>query len=228
MKKKTVKKRKIRFDRIFVFLFLFALIISGFVFLFNIKITNIYVINNDVLKDQEIIEMAKISHYPSTLKNSSSLISKRLKSSSLIENVKVYKKGLTKVYIEVDENEPLFYYESLGQTVLEDGRITDRKFVVPTVTNNIASSCYDEFIKQMGILDDDVLNMISEIKYSPLVDGDTLFLLTMTDGNYVYVDLDVDMESFKNLNMYLTLKEDLPNKQGVLELDLGINFKYEE
>jgi len=228
MKKKTVKKRKIRFDRIFVFLFLFALIISGFVFLFNMKITNIYVINNNVLKDQEIIELAEISDYPSTLQNSAFTIEKRLKENSLIQNVEVYKKGLTKVYIEIEENKPLFYYEHDGQTVLEDGRTTNEIYAVPTVINYITDDCYEEFIKQMGILDDDVLNMISEIKYSPLVEGDTLFLLTMTDGNYVYVDLDGDMESFKNLNMYLTIKEDLPNKQGILELDLGINFKSEE
>ena len=43
--------------------------------------------------------------------------------------MKVYKKGLTKVYIDVVENKPLFYYESSKKTILTDGRETDEKFV---------------------------------------------------------------------------------------------------
>lgn len=224
--KKTTKKRKVRYDRILIFLIGLILILVVFILFFNLKITNIYILNNDILNDQEIIQLAGISDYPSTIKNTSSMIAERLKQNVLIKNVKVYKKNLTILYIEIEENTPLFYYE--GQTVLKDGRTTTDEYIVPTVINEISDNCYDEFVKQMSILDKSVLNMISEIKYTPLVEGDTLFLLTMTDGNYVYVDLDTDMESFNNLNKYLTIKEGLPNKKGILELDLGINFKYEE
>lgn len=34
----------------------------------NIKISNIYISGNNYLSDQEIIEIAKIENYPSTLK----------------------------------------------------------------------------------------------------------------------------------------------------------------
>ena len=43
-----------------------------------------------------------------------------MKKDIYITDVKVYKKGFTKVYIEVLENEPIFYYQSLEKTILSD------------------------------------------------------------------------------------------------------------
>lgn len=224
MKNKTTntkKKRRIRFDRIFIFLLIIFLIIGSFIFLFNIKISNIFVSNNNLLKDQTIIEQASISNYPSTLKNPSFIIEKRLKENIFIKNVKVYKKWLTQVYIEVLENEPLFYYEHSGKTILSDGRQTDLKSSVPTVVNYITDTYYSEFIYEMSKLDKNVLNIISEIKFYPNDVDDNRFLLTMNDGNFVYVNI----STFEKLNKYLSIKEGLPNKNGILYLDYGNNFE---
>lgn len=224
MKNKTIpkkRKRRIRFDRIFIFLVIIFLFIGGIVFLFNIKISNIYILNNKLLKDQIIIEEANISSYPSTLKNPSFIIEKRLKDNVLIKEVKVYKKWFTKVYIEVKENEPLFYYEHSGKTILSDGKETDLNFSIPTVVNYITDKYYDEFIEKMSNLDKNILNMISEIKFYPNDVDDNRFLLTMNDGNFVYVNID----TFEKLNSYLVILESLPNKNGILYLDYGNNFE---
>lgn len=221
MKITKSKKRKIRFDRILVFLLIIFLIVISFIFLFNIKITNIYIINNNLLKDQTIIELAGISDYPSTLKNPSFTIEKRLKENILIKDVKVYKKWLTKVYVEVVENKPLFYYEYDNKTVLSDGRKTEYIYSVPTVINYITDVYYNDFIKEMSKLDDNVLNVISEIKFFPNDVDDNRFLLTMSDGNFVYVNID----TFEKLNKYLSIKEELPDKTGILYLDYGNNFE---
>ena len=219
--KSKKKKRKIRYDRIFIFLVIIIFIVISFAFLFNLKISNIYILNNSFLTDQEIIEIAGISDYPETLKNLSVQIEDRLKNNIYIKDVKVYKKGLTKVYIDVVENKPLFYYESSKKTILMDGKETNEKFVVPTVINYITDNYYDAFINEMANLDENILKRISEIQFSPNDVDDNRFLLTMTDGNYVYVNI----STFNKLNKYISIIEELPNKNGILYLDYGNNFE---
>ena len=219
--KSKKKKRKIRYDRILIFLVIVIFIVISFTFLFNLKISNIYILNNSFLTNQEIIEIAGISDYPETLKNLSVQIEDRLKNNIYIKDVKVYKKGLTKVYIDVVENRPLFYYESSKKTILTDGRETDEKFVVPTVINYITDNYYDAFINEMANLDENILKRISEIQFSPNDVDDNRFLLTMTDGNYVYVNI----STFNKLNKYISIIEELPNKNGILYLDYGNNFE---
>ena len=219
--KSKKKKRKIRYDRILIFLVIVIFIVISFTFLFNLKISNIYILNNSFLTDQEIIEIAGINDYPETLKNLSVQIEDRLKNNIYIKDVKVYKKGLTKVYIDVVENKPLFYYESSKKTILTDGRETDEKFVVPTVINYITDNYYEAFINEMANLDENILSRISEIQFSPNDVDDNRFLLTMTDGNYVYVNI----STFNKLNKYISIIEELPNKNGILYLDYGNNFE---
>ena len=222
MKSKTKKqKRKIRYDRIIIFLIIVVLIIGCFTYLFNLKISNIYILNNSFLNDQQIIEIAEISDYPSTLQNMSFQIEKRLESNIYIKDAKVTKKGLSRVYIEVEENRPLFYYEYNKKTILLDGQETNEKFIVPTVVNYITDSYYNAFIEQMSKLDVTILNKISEIQFSPNDVDDNRFLLTMNDGNYVYVNID----TFDKMNKYISILENLPNKNGILYLDYGNNFE---
>lgn len=222
MKSKTKKqKRKIRYDRIIIFLIIIVLIIGCFTYLFNLKISNIYILNNSFLNDQQIIEIAEISDYPSTLQNMSFQIEKRLESNIYIKDAKVTKKGLSRVYIEVEENRPLFYYEYNKKTILLDGQETNDKFIVPAVVNYITDSYYNAFIEQMSKLDVAILNRISEIQFSPNDVDDNRFLLTMNDGNYVYVNID----TFDKMNKYISILENLPNKNGILYLDYGNNFE---
>lgn len=233
MNKKNKKrvKRKVRFDRILIFLFIICIIVWGLIAIFSLKISNIYILNTNFLNDQYIIETAKINNYPSTIQNPCFKIKNELEKDVFIKEAKVYKKGFTKVYIEVVENRPLFYYEHTGKTILEDGSSVDVKYPVATVINYITDNYFDEFVKQMSSLDTDVLNMISEIKFDPNESDDNRFLLTMRDGNYVYVNLysykynDKDKSAFEMLNMYLTLRKDMPSENGILYLDYGNNFE---
>ena len=219
--KNNIKKRKIRYDRILIVLIIVFIIVVFLTFLFNLKITNIVIKNNNYLTDQEIIELAGISNYPESLANSSAEIEQRLKTNDLIKDVKVTKKFLTQVYIEVEENRPLFYYNYNNKTVLLDGTNIDDKYPVPTVLNYITDTYYDEFIKELGNLDFSILNNISEIQFDPNDVDDNRFLLTMSDGNYVYVNI----STFYKLNKYISIRESLPDKNGILYLDYGNNFE---
>ena len=220
MKNKT-KKRKIRYDRIIIFLIILIIIFSFFSYFFNLKITNIYILNNNMLSDQEIIELAELSDYPGTFQNLSFQIENRIKNNIYVKDVNVKKKWFTQVYIDITENRPLFYYEYNKKTILSDKRETTDLHSVPTVINYITDSYYDKFIEEMNKLDESILSRISEIKFYPNEVDDNRFLLTMSDGNYVYVNI----STFNKLNKYITILESLPKENGILYLDYGNNFE---
>lgn len=220
MKNKT-KKRKIRYDRIIIFLIILIIIFSFFSYFFNLKITNIYILNNNILSDQEIIEFAELSDYPSTFQNLSFQIENRIKNNIYVKDVNVTKKWFTQVYIDITENRPLFYYEYNKKTILSDKRETTDLHSVPTIINYITDSYYDKFIEEMNKLDESILSRISEIKFYPNEVDDNRFLLTMSDGNYVYVNI----STFNKLNKYITILESLPKENGILYLDYGNNFE---
>jgi len=219
--KKNKRKKKIRFDRILIFLGIIALIILLINFILNLKIYNIYVYGNNFLTDQQIIEIAKVEDYPETIKNLSHKIKQNLEKNVNIKEAKVWKKNFTKLYIEVLENKPLFYYNSNNKTVLSDGSLVNEKYTVPTVLNYITDSYYNEFINAMNNLNYDVLIRISEIKFSPNDVDDNRFFLSMNDGNYVYININ----TFYKLNKYISIMENLPDKKGILYLDYGNNFE---
>ena len=173
------------------------------------------------MSDQEIIEFAKLSDYPSTFQNLSFQIENRIKNNIYVKDVKVTKKWFTQVYIDITENRPLFYYEYNKKTILSDKRETTDLHAVPTVINYITDSYYDKFIEEMNKLDESILSRISEIKFYPNEVDDNRFLLTMSDGNYVYVNI----STFNKLNKYITILESLPKENGILYLDYGNNFE---
>ena len=220
--KKVVKKRKIN-KRTILLSFLFVTIIFVAIYcLYQIRITNIYIIDNEILSDYEVIKIAKLQDYPNSMNNSSNLISKRLKKNKFIKNAKVEKKGLLKeVYIYIEENKPLFYYQLLNKVILKDGTKVLGNFNIPVVTNEIDSSVYDEFIDCMGKIDNDIMVRISEIKYDPNDIDKERFYFTMSDGNYVYLTLN----KFMKINNYLEIVKTFNNNKGILYLDSGEYFE---
>lgn len=218
--KNKKKKTKLRVDRLLLFLAILFLIIFTIIKILSTRIENIYITNNFYLKDQEIIEIAKISNYPNSISYSSRKIQKNLEKNNLIKEAKVYKKGLTKVYIEITENEPLFYYDETNEIIHVEGT-SNMKFSVPTVVNHITDKYFEKFKTELEKLDKDILHRISEIEFVPNEVDDNRFLLYMNDGNLVYINI----KTFEKLNKYLTILESLPNKKGILYLDYGNNFE---
>lgn len=221
-KVKSKKKIKIKYNRVFILIFILLIIIILLNSLFNLKITNIYVIDNGlVFNDQEIIDIALLSDYPKSLTLSTHKIKNELEKNIYIKKAKVTKKFLTQVYITVEENYPLFFYKTDNKTILKDGSKVDNISVVPTVINYIPNLKYQSFVEKMGLLDNDILERISEIKYDPSDYDDERFLLYMKDGNYVYINL----YKFNNLNKYIEIVKNFGNKKGIVYLDSGNYFE---
>ena len=63
------KKRKIKYKNVFKFFLFVAILFIVFKIIIDMPITNIYIEGNSIYKDQEIIELAKLEDYPSSIKN---------------------------------------------------------------------------------------------------------------------------------------------------------------
>lgn len=213
--------RKIRYKRLFLFLFIFLVFIIVLFKFLTVHITNIYVDGNVYLSDQEIIESAKLSNYPSSIMMFSSRVESNVKSNSLVLDAKVSKKNFSKVYIHITENRPLYFDQVNNKTILKNGSSIDKKFNVPSLTNVVSNDVYDDFLSYLSKIDYSVYNCISEIEYSPNSVDNKLFLFTMNDGNYIYVNLD----RFESVNKYFDMITNFNNHKGILYLDSGEYFK---
>ena len=224
-KKKGIKKKiRIKFFNIFSFL-TFVLIIVGSVYkIVNLKITNIYIKNNYYLTDLEVIETAKIKDYPSTFQNSCKKIEKRLEKNPLIKTAKVKKTYFTRVYIDIEENSLLFYDINTSKIVLKDGTTFSGNYDVPTLINQVPKKVYKKMLTKFALIKPNILDNISEIKYDPDSVDKERFLLTMSDGNYVYITL----SKCSNINNYLKYIKEFNNKKGILYLNSGEYFKIME
>lgn len=224
MTRKVKKKRKLKVRKLFTVVFIFTLILLGLAFLTDVKINNIIVKGNNLYSDWEIIKMAKLDGYPSSLKTLSRNIEKNLEKDNYINEVNVERPSLTKVVINVKENLPLFYYLPIDKTILTDKSETKDNFPVPTVINYIPDKVYSKFLKAISSVDYEIVKRISEIKYDPNEVDEGRFFLTMNDGNRVYLTLN----KFTKIDNYLDIIKEFDNKKGILYLDSGEYFEVKE
>jgi len=224
MAKAKAKKRKLKMRNVFVFFIIVLIVLAIMSLLSTIKIKSIIVKNNSFYSDWQIIKLAGLDEYPETFSNFSSTIEKRLTKNSFITDAKVSKKWFTTVTIEVKENLPLYYYVPNSKTVLSDKKEINENFSVPTVINYIPDKIYKNFIAEMNAIDYSILTRMSEIKYDPNDVDEERFLITMNDGNYVYLTLD----KYSKIDKYLEIIKKFDNKKGILYLDSGEYFKVRE
>lgn len=232
LKKQKAKKEKlenlkekfqnINYKKILVILAIFIILLGIIFKLLNNKIKNIEVIGNNILSEQEIIDLAGIRNYPNSISNSSSKIKKRLEENVYIDYANVKKSNfLTKVTIEIKEKRPLFYYSINSMTALSDGSFVEKEFNVPTLVNQVPEDILNNFSKTLDKVNDEILIRINEIKYVPNEVDDTLFLFSMSDQNYIYVNI----KNLSKLNEYLNMLKTFNNKKGILHLDSGDYFE---
>ena len=224
VEKKTKIKRKLKLIPILILLVAIVLIYFLVKFVLDIRVQNIFVSGNHYLNDDYIIEKAGLEDYPSYFANPSFIIKNKLTKDIFIKDAKITKKFFAVVNIEVEENDVLFYKESDGKYVLEDGQeVTSIPYNTNpiTVVNYIPDTVYDKFVKKMNSVDDEVKEKISEIKYSPSEYDESRFVLYMVDGNYVFINI----SKFNSINYYNEIYPTLGGKKGVLYLDSGNHFQ---
>lgn len=218
------KKVKIKYGRLIPALIILFLVLYLLSRIFTFPIRNIFISGNSILTDQELIDMAGLQDYPSIFSMTSYRIERKLEKNQYIKNATVSKKKLKEIYIEIEENYVLFYNSSSNETILKDTTSVKEELPGPVLINYIPDNLYSDFITKMTKLDRSIINRISEIKYDPNSVDDERFLLTMNDGNYVYLTL----MHFNKVNNYVDIIKNFTNQKGILYLDSGEYFQVYE
>ena len=223
----TRKKRKrINFKGILLFI-IFIIILCLFIkYLFDMRIKNIIILNNNYYSDEYIIEKSNIQNYPKFILLNTSKIKNKLKKEDLIEDVKITKKWGGILEINIKEKRVLYFVRSSNKYMTSDYNSYKLNDVLnrPTLINYVTSDVEKEFVKKLNRIDDNILSLISEIEYNPNDFDQKRFLLYMNDGNQVYVTV----TKLELLNKYVSIVKQLDNKNGILYLDSGNYFEIKE
>lgn len=220
--KKNKKKKKLNIIKLLVFILIFYIIIYSTYSLFNMKIRNIVIKGNTYLKDYEIIEQANIKYYPPMLTLNKNKTINKLKELDLISDATIKKSFDFTLTIEIVEKKIILEYDN--NYYLSDGsKIKGSYLGTPTLVNYVPEGTLKKFLNEMGKLDYDIINSISEIEYSPTKNSDgnitdeDIFIFKMNDGMIVYISTDkIDI-----MNKYQKIYASLGDKKGILHLDKG-------
>ncbi len=219
---RKVKRKKLKVGRVILVLFILILLIILLSILIKIPVLGFYISGNTYYTDQEILDKTKLSSYPSFFLTSSFSVNSKVKNDKLIDNIKIKKTIFLKFKVIVNEKKILFYNLEKKKSVVKDGDDIDYYDKdSPVLVNNISSKkIYSKLIEKMSKVDSDILKNISEIKYDPNDIDDERFLISMNDGNYVYLTI----SKFSNINNYVKISRTLGDKNGILYLDYGNYF----
>lgn len=224
---KKRKKLRINVKGLIILLLIIYLIVMLFYTIFNMKIKNIYILNTNILSDNEIIEVAKIKDYPEIFKINTKKLTNNIKQLDLVSDVKISKNIKGVLTIDIEEAKPLFYNRNNDLVVLsnkKEVKPNESYLGIPTLTNYVPSDIYNDFIEAFTNINSDIIKMIDKIEYNPDISEDVVidknrFLLTMNDGNLVYINT----LNIKRLNDYISIyssiSSSLNNQKGILYLD---------
>ena len=225
---KVIKKKKLRLLPFFIFIIVVAIIVFSCLFVLDTKVKNIIITGNEVLSDDEIIELAGLTNYPSFYKTLNITIKNNITKDPLIKSVNINRSFYHIIEIEVEEYEILYKREDNGKYVLENKEeITLNKvtpYTIPRLINEIPSNKLESFIKYFKRIDLSIREKISEITYVPNEFDEDRFFLYMDDGNSVYMTI----TKFERLNYYNEVLPQLDGKKGILYLDSGNHFQIME
>ena len=213
--KVKIKKKKINIKRIIVFILILFLLYSLTLEILSSKISNIYIINNNIVPDKDIIEELNLKDYPSFYK--SIINNKKNINNPYIKDFKIRKKMWNKLYIEVTEYKPISIYNN--QVLLENSKLVDNIYDInylPHIVNDI-DLILGKYVENFSKIDNNILYRISEIKYDPTEVDKERFTLYMIDGNQVYITL----SKIEKINKYDKIIQKTEGKNGIIYLDLG-------
>ena len=222
---KVIKKKKLRLLPFLIFIIVIAVIVFVCLFILDTKVKNIIIRGNEVLSDDDIIELAGLTDYPSFYKTLNLTMKNNLKENPLIESVDINRSFYHIIEIDVKEYEILYKREDNGKYVLENKKeVTldkETPYTIPRLINEIPKKILNRFIKYYKRVDLGIREKISEIKYDPNEFDEERFLLYMDDGNSVYITI----TKFERLNYYNEVLPQLDGKKGYLYLDSGNHFQ---
>ena len=228
MNKKVIKKKKLKIFNFLIFIVV-VLLISFFIkILLNVKVRNIYISGNKYLNDDYIIKKSSLYYYPKFITYNIFYYQDVLKKDPYIKDVSI-KRGFFSIKINIVEKRAVLFNGVSNEYSFNDNtKIKESdslvKFVLPRLLNFVPNNIYRELINSLSKVNDNILNKISDIEYSPNNIDKERFILYMNDGNLVYITL----TKFNKISYYDNIYSQLDNHKGILYLDNGNHFEIKE
>ncbi len=224
---KLVKKKKLRIVPVLITIVILVLLFGLAKIVLEARIENIVIKGNNRVSDQTIIDLAGVQDYPSFFLTSSASMQRKIKANPYIKEVYIHKNFYHVLEIEVEEYKLLYKRASDNKVILENGNellSEDNILGIPVLLNYVPDTKQESFLKGMSEMKEDILKQISEITYVPNDFDKDRFLLTMDDGNSVYLTL----TKFNMINYYDEVLPQLEGRKGILYLDSGNHFQIME
>lgn len=225
------ERRKKRTNRKFIALLLLFLLLLAIVIYSQTKYSEIQTISikgEHLYEEQEYQEFSELSIGDSMWSFSEKEAEERLNGLKWVEQAEVQKKWLTGVEIKVKEYEKIGYLDQGNsfQMLLSNGYALDKTVAVldgPIFSNFNDQAMRKELVSQLGAVDSEVFNLISQVILDPS-DKDAAFVtLYMSDGNEVRGILQGLADK---LNYYPSVIAQLEDGQkGVIDMEVGIFFR---
>jgi len=230
----TLKERRRRRTNkkfsILLFLFVTTLLIVLYFQSSYSQVQKITVDGEKLVPKELYIEESTLNIGESMWSFNESKIENLLAKNAWIESVQVKRKWLTSVHIQVNEFHQIGYLEDgdFLHIILENGQIIKTDGQVLPKDGPIFSGFDNEknrlrMIKELKLLDSEVLTGISQIKYAPTENDAYSILVFMNDGNEVKAII----PSFgEKMNFYPSIVSQLnPEVKGVIDLEVGTFFQ---
>lgn len=216
------KKKKLRVKVLIILLFFIYVVYQVVIYLINIPVDDVIIQGSNIVSNQEILELSNINSDTKFLFLISNSIENKLIENIYIKSAEVDKTLFGDITITIEENKTLFYYSYNNSLVLE-GDVYTTEYTsllgIPTLINYTPSDILSNFISKLSLIDQSLINKISEIEYSPNIkDGIILdeerFIFKMNDGNTVHVNV-INLEKFSNYDSILEVE----SQKGTIYLD---------
>ena len=196
------------------------------------KARSIVVSGNKYVKTSEIIERGNLEASTSYIIPKTKTICSNIKKNKLIKSCKIKRTKSLNLLLEVKENRPLFYYSHTNRLMLENNKQinAENNFGIPSLINYVPKDVLDEFTSKFKLVHTNVIKNISEIEYTPSknkkdeVIDDKRFMLTMNDGNTVYIN----NKNLTILNKYDKIYASINEAHGIFNFDCDYNNYYYE
>ena len=151
---KKVKRVKIKFKvkNIFILLLIIGTISLFSYILLSKRINNIYVIGNNYLSEQDVLEIIDYDNYLKYYQINTINLEKRLKTSLLIKDVSV-SKTLFSLTIKIEEHRILWQQEYDGNLMLSSGEtiyLDEKVLGIPNLMNVIDEEYKMDFVKELN------------------------------------------------------------------------------
>ena len=185
--KVKVKKKKLKIKNILVTLLILLIIVLISIDITRLPVKNIYINGNNILNDKTIIELAELTDYPPYINTYFNNIKEKLLDNDYIKNVKIKRTLSRKIYIEIEEYNPICIYNN--KLVLSSTKSVDNIYnvnYVPYVID-IDNIHYREFlIPQIIIYNPEHLRtvlayMFGKRELQTVINSPSILKLTVTE-----------------------------------------------